>query len=73
MASKSNSIYYIMPILFSILLIILGLTGIYYFIVFIHSNSIAYQITSFALAAIGVLFIYKRLKRRKQIGLSKKG
>ncbi len=69
MAFKSNSIYYIMPIL----LIILGITGIYYFILFIHSNSIAFQITSFALAAIGALFLYNGVKRRKETDLSKKG
>jgi len=57
----------------AILLLIIGIFGIYYFIVFIHSHPIAYQITSFALAALGAYSLYNRMKRRKQIKLLKIG
>jgi len=64
---KRNLKYTAVPIIIAVLLLIIGIFGIYYFIVFIHSHPIAYQITSFALAALGAYSLYNRMKRRKQI------
>jgi membrane protein implicated in regulation of membrane protease activity len=64
---KRNLKYTAVPIIIAVLLLIIGTFGIYYFIVFIHSHQIAYQITAFALAALGAYILYNRMKRRKQI------
>jgi hypothetical protein len=64
---ERNLRYTTVPIIFAVLLIILGIFGVCYFIVFIRSNSVAYQITSFTLAALGVHSLYNRMGRRKQI------
>jgi len=69
--TRGNLKYTIVPIIISVLLLIAGAFGIYYFVVFIHSHSIAYQITSFALAALGAYSLYNRMRRRKQLKLSK--
>jgi putative Mn2+ efflux pump MntP len=63
---ETNSKYFIASIAIAVLFIIAGALGLFYFIVFIHDNSTAYQITSLLLAALGVYFLYNRLKRRKQ-------
>jgi len=67
--TRRNLKYTTVPIIISVLLLIVGAFGIYYFIAFIHSHSIAYQITSFALAALGAYIIYDKMRRRKQIKL----
>jgi len=66
MTSKENLKYFIAAIVFALFLLITGGFGVYYFIVFIHSNSIAYQVSSFALAALGAYILYNRMKKRKQ-------
>ena len=71
MISKQNLKYFTASIIFAVLLLIAGIFGVYYFFVFIHSNSIAYQITSFALAAMGAYILYNRMKKRKQRNLQK--
>ncbi len=63
---KNNLKYFIISVVASILLIVLGIFGVFYFILFVNTNSLAYQITSLLLAALGVYFLYNRLKRRKQ-------
>jgi len=67
--TRRNLKYTTVPIIMSVLLLIVGAFGIYYFIAFIHGHSIAYQITSFALAALGAYNLYNRMRRRKQIKL----
>ncbi len=69
MISKGNLKYFVVSVIFAVLLLVAGIFGVFYFIVFIHSNSIAYQITSLALAALGAYILYNRMKKRKQRNL----
>ena len=64
--NKLNKEYFAAAIIMDIILIIAGIFLVFYFIVFIHSNSLADRITSLLLAALGFYFLYSRIKRRKQ-------
>ena len=63
--NKVNKKYFAAAILMDIILIIAGIFGVFYFILFISSNSLADMITSLLLVALGAYFLYNRIKSRK--------
>lgn len=60
----TNLKYFIASITIAVLLIMAVVLGVFYLIVFNHNNSIGYKLTSFLLAALGVYFLYNRLRRK---------
>ena len=64
--NKVNKKYFAAAIIMDIILIIAGIFGVFYSILFISSNSLADMITSFLLAALGLYFLYNWIKRRKK-------
>ncbi|KJE48842.1 hypothetical protein TZ01_06035 [Acidiplasma sp. MBA-1] len=70
---KNNLKYFIISVVASILLIVSGIFGVFYFILFINTNSLAYQITSFVMAVSGIYFLYTNLKRKKRQNYSSLG
>jgi fatty-acid desaturase len=71
MENKRNFKYFVISVAFAAFLIITGAFGIFYFILFIHSNSLCFQITSFAIAALGIYILYHRrhkIENSKKVG-----
>ncbi len=60
MENKRDYKYFVISVAFAAFLIIAGGFGIFYFILFMHGNLLAFQITSFAMVALSIYILYRR-------------
>ncbi len=67
MENKRDFKYFVISVAFAAFLIIAGGFGIFCFILFMHGNFLAFQITSFAMADLSIYILYRRKHKTENL------